>query len=131
MPGPGSSGDLSDVDVAEWAEYGGGNVLVNTALGATATVPTAETDSVLWGTLTAACAMTVPAPVVVGEKRRLYLTQDATGSRVVTWTFTGGVCHWAGAAAPTLTTTAGHTDYIELESLDGVNWFGKYTLNLN
>jgi hypothetical protein len=130
-PGPGTTQDLRGVDVQEWAEYGSGNVQVLAASGAACALPTAEAESTSLITLTAACAMTVPPPVLVGEKRRVYLTQDATGSRVVTWTFTGGTCAWQAAAAPTLTTTPAHTDYVELESLDGVNWLGKYTLNFH
>ena len=47
--------------------------------------------------------------VSTGQKFMLALTQDATGSRTVTW-FSG--ISWAGGAAPTLTTTANKTDVL-------------------
>lgn len=45
--------------------------------------------------------------VTVGQAFVLRLTQDATGSRTVTWFST---LKWAGGSAPTLTTTANKTD---------------------
>ena len=45
--------------------------------------------------------------VSYGQKFTTRLTQDATGSRTVTW-FKD--IHWAGGTAPTLTTTAHKTD---------------------
>lgn len=47
--------------------------------------------------------------VSIGQVFMLKLKQDATGSRTVTW-FSG--ISWAGGSAPTLTTTAGKTDWI-------------------
>ena len=53
----------------------------------------------------------------------LYLTQDATGNRTITWP--AGV-KWAGGAAPTLTLTANATDLLVFESLNGgTTWFGS------
>ena len=53
----------------------------------------------------------------------LFLLQDGTGSRVVTWP---AEVKWAGGTAPTLTTTAGRYDIIVLTTIDagGTNWFG-------
>jgi hypothetical protein len=52
----------------------------------------------------------------------LFLTQDGTGSRTMTWP-TG--TKWQGGAAPVLTTTAGKTDIITLTTPDGgTNWYG-------
>jgi hypothetical protein len=52
----------------------------------------------------------------------LYLSQDATGSRTVTWP----TVKWAGGTAPTLTTTASATDVLVFESLDGgTTWYGS------
>lgn len=45
----------------------------------------------------------------VGQVFALKLTQDGTGSRTVTW-FSS--IKWAGGSAPTLTTTAGHSDWL-------------------
>lgn len=52
----------------------------------------------------------------------LYRTQDATGSRTVTWP--AGV-RWSGSA-PTLTTTANSVDILVFETIDGgTNWYGS------
>jgi len=52
----------------------------------------------------------------------LYLIQDATGSRTVTW---NSVFKWPGGVAPTLTTTASAKDLISFIS-DGTNLYGTY-----
>lgn len=53
----------------------------------------------------------------------LYLKQDGTGSRTVTWP-TGR--RWAGGTAPTLSTAANAVDIVVFESLDGgTTWFGS------
>ena len=44
-----------------------------------------------------------------GQTYSVKITQDATGSRLVTWPST---VKWAGGSAPTLTTTASKTDRI-------------------
>lgn len=52
----------------------------------------------------------------------LYLHQDATGSRTVTWP---GSVKWSGGA-PTLTTTASAVDILVFESLNGgTTWYGS------
>ncbi|PID30764.1 hypothetical protein CSA80_04450 [Candidatus Saccharibacteria bacterium] len=52
----------------------------------------------------------------------LYLRQDATGGRTVTWP--AGV-KWSGGA-PTLTTTANAVDLLVFETLDGgTTWYGS------
>ena len=53
----------------------------------------------------------------------LFLLQDGTGSRIVTWP---SEVKWAGGTAPTLTTTANRYDIIVLTTIDagGTNWFG-------
>jgi hypothetical protein len=48
--------------------------------------------------------------VSVGLWFRLFLNQDATGSRTVTWFST---VRWAGGSPPTLTTTASKTDMFD------------------
>lgn len=75
--------------------------------------------------------ITLPSPGVAGKRKRLYLVQDATGSRVASWVATGGTIKWVGAAAPTLSTAAGKIDRIDFESIDGVNWIGHATLNIS
>ncbi len=46
----------------------------------------------------------------VGQTQVVMITQDATGSRLITWPAT---IKWAGGAAPTLSTAAGKTDVFE------------------
>ena len=53
----------------------------------------------------------------------IYLRQDATGSRIVTWP---GSVNWSGAASPALSTAANSVDIVVFESIDGgTNWFGS------
>ena len=53
----------------------------------------------------------------------LYLRQDGTGSRTVTWP---GSVKWPAATVPTLTTTGASTDIFVFESIDGgTTWFGS------
>lgn len=72
----------------------------------------------------------LPAPSQ-GKKLRLMLTQDATGSRTASITTSAGGLKWVGGAAPTLTTTAAHSDVLEFECYDGTNWVGSSKLNVN
>lgn len=50
-----------------------------------------------------------PTNLTAGHTYQIALTQDATGSRTVTW---GGDFKWAGGTAPTLSTAAADTDII-------------------
>lgn len=53
----------------------------------------------------------------------VYLKQDATGSRTVTWPAS---VKWAGATAPTLSTAANALDILVFESIDGgTTWYGS------
>lgn len=53
----------------------------------------------------------------------LYLKQDGTGSRLVTWPSS---VKWPGAAAPQLSTGANKLDLVVLETLDGgTTWYGS------
>ncbi|MBV6442769.1 MAG: hypothetical protein EPGJADBJ_04493 [Saprospiraceae bacterium] len=59
-----------------------------------------------------------------GAQYQIYIKQDGTGSRTVTWP----TIKWAGGSAPTLTTTAGKTDIITI-TYDGNDYFGSASLN--
>jgi hypothetical protein len=64
--------------------------------------------------------VTVTMPTAVsGKSFIMYLKQDATGSRTVTWS----TVKWAGGTAPTITSTASRQDILSFFS-DGTNWFG-------
>lgn len=56
-----------------------------------------------------------------GRKLRIYLIQDGTGGRSVTWpTIT-----WAADSSPVLSTEADAVNYVDLE-YDGSTWFGSW-----
>ena len=72
--------------------------------------PNADTTDI--GTVTLAGNRNFAPPggtLVPGQKLLLRIKQDATGSRLPTW---NAIYRFPGGAAPTLTTTAGKTDYI-------------------
>jgi hypothetical protein len=69
-------------------------------------------------TLTGNATITMPT-AVSGKSFIMYLKQDATGSRTVTWS----TVKWAGGTAPTITATASRQDILSFFS-DGTNWFG-------
>lgn len=53
----------------------------------------------------------------------LYLTQDGTGGRTVTWPLS---VKWAGGTAPTLSTAANNVDILVFETIDGgTTWYGS------
>lgn len=69
-------------------------------------------------TLTGNATITMPS-AVAGKSFIMYLKQDATGSRSVTWS----TVKWAGNTAPTITGTASQMDIYSFFS-DGTNWYG-------
>lgn len=69
-------------------------------------------------TLTGNSTITMPT-AVSGKSFIMFLKQDATGSRTVTWS----TVKWAGGTAPTITATASRQDIYSFFS-DGTNWYG-------
>jgi hypothetical protein len=69
-------------------------------------------------TLTGNATITMPT-AVSGKSFILFLKQDATGSRTVTWT----TVKWPSGTAPTITSTASKQDIFSFFS-DGTSWFG-------
>jgi len=59
-----------------------------------------------------------------GGRYMIYLTQDATGSRTITWP----TIKWANGTTPVLTTTASKTDIITI-TYDGTSYYGSASLN--
>lgn len=58
---------------------------------------------------------------------RLWLCQDGTGSRLITW---GATMRWAGGSVPTLTTTANKCDIVSLVTATSTDTiFGGASLN--
>ena len=73
-------------------------------------------------TLTGNAVFTFPA-VVSGKSFIMFLKQDGTGSRTVTFPSVTNPVKWAGGSAPTITATAGRQDILSFFS-DGTNWYG-------
>lgn len=88
------------------------------------TIPDVTTATMHAITLTANRTLTLPTPAA-GKSLSVYLIQDATGSRTVTWATPSGAIKWPSATAPTLTTTASKADEIVFRCYDGTNWIGS------
>lgn len=89
----------------------------------TANTSTAITVSLANGTvqnltLTGNATITMPT-ATAGKSFMMILSQDATGSRTVTWS----TVVWPSATAPTITSTASKRDIFSFFS-DGTSWFG-------
>jgi hypothetical protein len=69
-------------------------------------------------TLTGNATITMPT-ATSGKSFIMFLKQDATGSRTVTWS----TVKWAGGTAPTITSTASRMDILSFFA-DGSSWFG-------
>ena len=69
-------------------------------------------------TLTGNATITMPT-AVAGKSFIIILSQDATGSRSVTWS----TVSWPSATAPTITSTASKKDIFSFFS-NGTSWFG-------
>ena len=69
-------------------------------------------------TLTGNATVTMPT-ATSGKSFVMYLKQDGTGSRTVTWS----TVKWAGGTAPTITATASRMDILSFFA-DGTNWYG-------
>ena len=75
-------------------------------------------------TLTANCTITLTGPSTGAYRSMLlYVFQDGTGSRTITWP---GSVKWGTAGAPTLSTGATKMDKILLDTVDGgTTWYGS------
>lgn len=135
---PGSVGldDLSDVAITSPATNQqlayNGSAWVNTAhVGSPAVAAgnSGTTKTLDWNsgnnqllTLTDNCTLTLSNPKD-GFTYVIALKQDGAGSRTVTWP---AAVKWAGAAAPTLTTTAGRVDLVRLTYFAALGASGNY-----
>jgi len=91
----------------------------------TANTSTAYTVSLANGTfqiltLTGNCTFTFPT-ATAGQSFMMFLKQDATGSRTVTWPV---AVKWPSSTAPTITATASKGDKFVFTA-DGTNWLGS------
>ena len=89
-----------------------------TANSSTAITLALTNGTVQFITLTGNATITMPS-AVSGKSFIMFLKQDATGSRTVTWS----TVKWAGGTAPTITSTASKQDIYSFFS-DGTNWYG-------
>lgn len=69
-------------------------------------------------TLTGNATVTMPT-ATSGKSFIMFLKQDATGSRTITWS----TVKWAGGTTPTITGTASRQDIFSFFA-DGTNWYG-------
>jgi hypothetical protein len=107
------------------AAYGAPTVIVDAA---TQVFDCTTASSFAW-TLAANRTMTPPANPAAGQIITVEVTQDATGSRLVTWPANFS---WAtNGTAPTLTTTAARTDVILAVWNSTANKWRAMTLGLN
>lgn len=67
---------------------------------------------------------TTSGPAGEATQVQVFLQQDATGSRLVSY---GPRVLWENSATPTLSTTAGTVDSLVFTSTDGVNFRGTFT----
>ena len=77
-----------------------------------------DNGTIQYLTLTGNTTISMPT-VASGKSFVMYLKQDATGSRTVTWS----IVKWAGGTVPTVTAAASRMDIFSFFS-DGVNWYG-------
>ena len=101
----GTSGSPVDASIATVIEND--NQVASSGAG-TVTLPDVTADTVNEVTLTGNPTLAFPTGAA-GKSFTLFLTQDATGSRTVTWPATS-VLVWPSGIAPTLTSAASKTD---------------------
>jgi hypothetical protein len=100
------------------------NALGNT--GASATINLANGNFVT-ATLTGNCTFTFATGIGTGSQAfTLFLTNDATPSRSITWPVT---VKWPGGSTPVRTETANRTDVYSFFTFDnGSNWYGTLSI---
>lgn len=109
-------GPITAVSIAE-------SINVVAAAGTTETLPSPAVATIHDLTLSAAsCALTLPAPVA-GSTLTVFLRQDATGGRAVTWP---GTVVWPFGVPPTLAAAAGSVDEVSLVAPTGAAWLGTH-----
>ena len=78
--------------------------------------PNADTTDLAEVTLAGSRTMAPPTNTVTavdGQELVFKINQDGTGSRTLTWSSAAGGYQFPAGTAPTLTTTAGRTDYLQ------------------
>ncbi|HET9412216.1 MAG TPA: hypothetical protein VFO38_05215 [Candidatus Saccharimonadales bacterium] len=103
---------------------GGGETYFDAGNSGTAITLNLANGNVQKLTLTGNCTITLTSPASGAYRSLLlYIFQDGTGSRTITWP---GSVKWGTAGAPTLSTAATKMDKILLDTVDGgTNWYGS------
>jgi len=117
------TGLTTDLSQRATTTNGGGEVFFDAGnSGAAKTIDLAN-GNVQKITLTASCTITLTSPASGAFRSLLlYVFQDGTGSRTITWP---GSVKWGTAGAPVLSTAAGKMDKVLLDTVDGgTTWYG-------
>lgn len=103
---------------------GGGETYFDAGNSGTALTLNLTNGNVQKITLTGNCTLTLTSPASGAYRSLLlYVFQDATGSRTITWPAS---VKWGTAGAPTLSTAATKMDKILLDTVDGgITWYGS------
>ena len=76
---------------------------------------------------TATCDIANPSNLTAGQSGSIFLVQDGSGSRLLSW---NSYWHWAGDVAPTLTTTANAVDRVDYIVRSATSIHAVATLNV-
>jgi len=103
---------------------GGGETFFDAGNSGTALTLNLANGNVQKITLTGNCTITLTSPASGAFRSLLlYIFQDGTGSRTITWPAS---VKWGTAGAPTLSTAATKMDKLLLDTVDGgTNWYGS------
>ena len=103
---------------------GGGETFFDAGNSGTAITLNLANGNVQKLTLTGNCTITLTSPASGAFRSLLlYVFQDGTGSRTITWPAS---VKWGTAGAPTLSTAASKMDKILLDTVDGgTTWYGS------
>jgi len=101
--------DTAKTDVAQTFTASQRGEITTLTSGSTVTPDFAASNNF---TLTLGASLTIanPTNLVVGQSGSIFLIQDGTGSRTISW---GSYFDWAGGTAPTLSTAAGSVDRLD------------------
>ena len=76
---------------------------------------------------TTTCDIANPSNLTAGQSGSIFLVQDGSGSRLLSW---NSYWHWAGDQAPTLTTTANAVDRVDYIVRSATSIHAVATLNV-
>lgn len=101
--------DTAKTDVAQTFTASQRGEITTLTSGSTVTPDFAASNNF---TLTLGASLTLanPTNLVVGQSGSIFLIQDGTGSRAITW---GSYFDWAGGTPPTLSTAANSVDRLD------------------